>query len=256
MKKTFYQKYKALIFSVLGVIGFFLVWLITSLIFHTTLYPTPIATFKTLFGLLGQGVTYQAVGTTLLSLVISLAISFLVGAFFGVLGGVFEAFRAFFKPFVTVLKAVPTAAVVFFIIVFTKPMFASIIVTSIITFPLVYEAFVSGFMSINQDILDSLDVDGSNFFKRVFVIYLPLSYKHILLGLTQVVGLGMKVSIMAEVLTSTGTFISLGSLIQYNAGFANMNEIFAYSLIAVSIILLSDLGLYFVRKKLKKSVTE
>ena len=256
MKQTFYQKHKTLIFSLLGVVGFFVAWLVTSLIFHTTLYPTPIATFKTLFSLLGQVTTYQAVGTTILSLLISLTISFLVGALFGVLGGVFEAFRAFFKPFVTVMKAIPTAAIVFFIIVFTKPMFASIIVTSIITFPLVYEAFVSGFTSINQDILDSLDVDGSNFFKRVFVIYLPLSYKHILLSLTQVIGLGMKVSIMAEVLTSTGTFISLGSKIQQEAAFANMNEIFAYSFIGVSIILLSDLGLYFVRKKLKKEITE
>ena len=254
--KTFYHKYKTLIYSVLGVIGFFLAWLITSLIFKTSLYPTPIATFSTLFTLLKQGQTYLAVGTTLLSLLISLCVSFIAGAIFGVLGGVFEAFRAFFKPFITVLKAIPTAAVVFFIVVFTKPMFASIIVTSIITFPLVYEAFVTGISSVSRDILDSLDVDGSGLLKKIFVIYIPLSYKHILLGLTQVIGLGMKVSIMAEVLTSTGEFISLGSLIQYESTFANMNEIFAYSLIAVIIILLTDLGLYFLKKGLKKSMAD
>ena len=252
--KTFYRKNKVLIYSILGVIGFFLVWLVSSLIANTTLYPTPMVTFSTLFVLLGQVQTYQAVGITILSLVISLLVSFLVGTIFGVLGGVFEGFRAFFKPFVTVLKSVPTAAVVFFLIVFTKPMFASIIVTSIITFPVVYEAVVSGFMSIDQDTLDALDVDGARLFKRIFVIYLPLSYKHILLGLTQVIGLGMKVTIMAEVLTMSSQFISLGSLIQYNSTFAYMPEIFAYSLIAIVIVLITDLGLYFARKALKKSI--
>ncbi len=254
--KTFYQKNKVLIYSILGVIGFFLVWLVTSLIANTSLYPTPIITFATLFSLLGKLQTYQAVGMTILSLVISLVVSFLVGTFFGVFGGVFEGFRAFFKPFITVLKSVPTAAVVFFLIVFTKPMFASIIVTSIITFPVVYEAVVSGFISIDQVILDTLDVDGASFFKRVFRIYLPLSYKHILLGLTQTIGLGMKVTIMAEVLTSSSSFISLGSLIQYNSQFAYMPEIFAYSLIAIVMILLTDVGLYFAKKKLKEKVSK
>ncbi len=253
--KTFYQKNKTLIYSVLGVIGFFLIWLISSLIVNSPLYPTPIKTFETLFVLLGQGSTYIATGTTILSLLISLTISFIVGGLFGVLGGVFEPFRAFFKPFITVLKSIPTAAIVFFLIVFIfNPMFASIIVASIITFPIVYEAFVSGISSIDKDILDSLNVDGSNLFRKIFVIYIPLSYRHILLGLTQVIGLGMKVSIMAEVLTANGNFVSLGSLIRYHSGFADMPEIFAYSLVAVGIILLSDLGLYFLRKWLKKGL--
>ena len=255
--KTFYSKYKVLLYSFLGVIGFFLVWLISSLIVNSTLYPTPMVTFATLFGLLGQATTYQGVGMTILSLVISISVSFIVGTFFGVLGGVFEGFRAFFKPFITVLKAVPTAAVVFFLVVFTRPaMFASVIVTSIITFPVIYEAVVSGFMSIDQEILDTLDVDGANFFKRVFKIYIPLSYKHILLGMTQVIGLGMKLTIMSEILVFDNTMITLGSLIYLNYQYAYMPEIFAYSVIAIAIILLTDLGLYFAKKKLKKSITK
>lgn len=254
--KTFYQKNKVAIYSILGVIGFFLVWLVSSLIANTTLYPNPITTFVTLFGLLGQGTTYEAVGMTFLSLVISLAISFLVGTVFGVLGGVFEAFRAFFKPFITVLKAIPTAAIIFILIAFTKPMFASIIVTSIITFPVVYEAVVSGFMSIDQEILDTLDVDGARFFKRIFMIYLPLSYRHILLALTQVIGLGMKVTIMAEVLTYTGDYNSIGGCIYYYYSMAYMPEIFAFSALAIIITMVTDVGLYFARKALKNSITK
>lgn len=252
--KKLWQNNKILIFNILGIAGVFLIWLIISLILKTSLFPGPIETFKYLFELLGLSKTYEAIFSTLLSLLISLAISLLLGLTFGVLGGYFASFRAFLKPVMTLLKTVPTAAVVFVLVTLLKPMYASIIVSSLITFPIIYEAVVSGFTSIDQDILDSLKVDGTSFIKDIFTVRIPLSYKHILLGCTQIIGLGMKVTIMAEVLTATGVQINIGSMIQYHYQFAEMLPIFAYSLIAILLIGLSDLGLHYAKKKLKESI--
>ena len=117
--KTLIKKYRFPIYTSLGVIGVFLVWFIISLILNTTLFPSPFVVIPHFVSLLGVGDTYASIGGTLLRLLISLAISLLAGLSFGVLGGVFERFRIFFKPFIVVLKTIPTAAVIFILLVLT-----------------------------------------------------------------------------------------------------------------------------------------
>ncbi len=249
-----WQKHRILIFTILGIAGVFLLWFIIAKAINTSLFPGPVETFKYLFTLLGLSKTYEAVFSTILSLLISVAISLLLGLLFGVFGGVFDGFRAFFRPFITLLKTLPTAAVIFVLVVLLKPNYASVIVSTLITFPIMYEAVVSGFTSIDKDIINSTKVDGASTFTEIFKIYLPLSYRHILLGCAQIFGLGMKVTIMAEVLTSTGTEVNIGSMINYYYQFAEMLPIFAYSLIAVLLIGVTDICLYFAKKKLKEKI--
>lgn len=252
--KTFWRKYRIIFYTILGIAGVFLLWLIIASCLKTTLFPGPIKTFAHLFTLLGESTTYEAIGKTILSLLISVAISFLVGVLFGVFGGVFEPFRAFFKPFITVTKTIPTAAVVFILVVLLKPMYAAIIVSSLITFPIIYEAVVTGFTSLDTEIVEAMKVDNTPLILQIFRVYLPLSYRHILLGCAQIFGLGMKVTIMAEVLTATGTEINVGAMIYYHYQFAEMLPIFAYSLIAIFLIGITDIGLYFAKKKLKENI--
>ena len=251
--KDFLKNHRMTIYTTLGILGVFLVWYLISLILNTTLFPSPIVVipeFARLFILID---TYAQIGGTLLRLVISLAISLLVGTAFGVLGGVFERFRAFFKPFVTVFKTIPTAAVVFILIVLIKPLFTPVVVTFLITFPIIYESVVTGFTSVDENVVDAMKVDGANKFKSIFRVYLPLSKNYILLALIQIIGLGMKVSIMAEILAGSDSVSGLGREIYYGSLTGDVKMILAYSLIAILIIGLSDVGLYFAKKKLKVS---
>ena len=113
MEKTSKKKYLPFVYIPLGIIGVFLVWEILSLTLKTPLFPGVEKIIPLFFSLFGQGSTYEAIGGTILRLVISLALSSLIGMLFGVLGGIFERFRLFFRPFVTFLRTIPTAAVIF-----------------------------------------------------------------------------------------------------------------------------------------------
>ncbi len=246
--KGLYSEHKILIYSLLGIVGVFLLWWLISLLANTTLLPGPEKVIPLFFTFLGESETYLAVGGTLLRLIIAIALSIIAGLLFGILAGLFENFYLFFKPFVVVLKTIPTAAVIFIIIALLKPKYAPIIVVFLITFPLVYEGVVSGFQNIDPNLINALKIDGSNTFKSVFKFYLPLSSNYIALGIASSVGLGMKVSIMSEILAGSDSAIGLGKLIRDASTIVDMTSILAYSLIAILIIGVTDIAIYFAKK--------
>lgn len=251
--KTFFNKYRFPIYIGLGVIGVFLVWLIVSFSLNTTLFPSPIVVIPHFFSLFALTDTYTSIGGTLLRLLISLTISLFIGTAFGVLGGVFERFRIFFKPFVVVLKTIPTAAIIFILLVLLKPLYTPVIVTFLITFPIIYESVVMGFTSVDKEITDAMKVDGTDLRRAIFKVYLPLSKDYILLGLAQILGLGMKVSLMAEILAGSDSVMGIGRNIYIASLTGDVTEILAYSLIAIVIIGLTDVALYYAKKRIKKN---
>lgn len=249
--KDLYKSHLVLFWTIIGTLGVFLLWYLISLIANTTLLPGPQLVLPQFFAYLGVIETYSAIGWTLLRLLISSILSSLFGLILGIISGLNPAFRAFIKPFITVFKTIPTAAVIFVIIALVKPMFGPIIIVFLITFPIMYESVVSGFTSVDQTLIDSAKVDGASLFKLIFKMYLPLSYNYIILGFVSTIGLGMKVSIMSEILAGSSSALGLGKLIRDAQLIVDMQGVLAYSLMAIIIIGLIDIGIYFAKKKLK-----
>ncbi len=247
-----YKKYKVPIWTIIGIGAFIFLWWLISYFVNSSLFPGPEIVFPQFTSYLGKSDTYSAIGGTLLRLLISIALGFLFGMLLGIFGGLNESFRSFMKPFITVFRTIPTAAVVFIIIALLKPMFAPVIIVFLITFPILYESVVSGMTNIDKSIIDALRIDGTHKAKAVFKIYLPLSESYILLGLVSSVGLGMKVAIMSEILAGSDSAYGLGKLIRDASTIADMTSVLAYSLIAIVIIGIIDIGMYFLKKKYKK----
>lgn len=249
--KDLYKKYLVPFWTIIGIIGVFLFWYLISLLLNTSLFPGPEKVLPQFFIYLGDIETYKAIGWTLLRLLVSSILSGIFGLILGVLAGLYEPFRAFIKPFITVFKTIPTAAVIFIIIALIKPMFGPIIIVFLITFPIMYESVLSGILGVDQNIVNSAKVDGANKIKLVFRIYLPLSLNYIILGLVSSIGLGMKVSIMSEILAGSSSALGLGKLIRDSQLIVDMQSVLAYSLMAIIIIGIIDIGIYIAKKKLK-----
>ncbi len=252
--KDFYIQHRILIYSILGIIGVFLLWYLIALIAKTSLFPGPEKVIPLFVSLLSDLSLYKAIGATLLRLFIAILLSIIAGLIFGILGGLSHNFYTFFKPFIVVLKTIPTAAVIFILIALLKPKYAPIIVVFLITFPLIYESVVTGFNNIDPYLINAIKVDGAKPLKAAFKFYLPLSSNYIVLGIASSIGLGMKVSIMSEILAGSGSSDGLGKLIRDASIIVDMQSIMAYSLIAIIIIGLFDIAIYFAKNKLKKSL--
>lgn len=242
--------------SLIIILGIFFViglWFLLSWVGDSYLIPNPLKTFSRVIILLSEPQTYVHLYETLKRLTLALLISFAFGSFFGVFGGLFHRFHLFFKPLIITLRTLPTASVILIFISLTRIMYAPIYVVFLITFPLSYEAMVAGITHIDESVKSALKLEGEYSFKAITKVTIPLTLPYIFLGLVQSLGLGMKVVIMAEILTGSRTVNGLGFALRLAYEDVNYLDIFAYSVLAVILIGLVEVLLNIVKKKVKKS---
>ena len=251
MKKYFINKYTL---SFLGIIVFFAFWTILYLIAGRTeaVFPDPISTIKEMFIYLGDAYTYKCIWGSFLRMLIGFSIASILGIIVGMIVGNFTNLKYVFNPTIIALKAIPTAAIVFLFLVLAGLKNAPIYVVGIIVFPMVYEATVSGYNNIDPDLINTLRVDGKNNLYSNFKIKLPLSFPYIALGLISSFALSFKIEIMAEVISGSSSY-GLGRAIQvsYLNSTNGMIPTFAYSLIAIIIMLLVTLIVDIIKKAFK-----
>lgn len=165
------------------------------------------------------------------------------------------------SPLVSLLRAIPTVAVVLMLISILMGIKAHVwlswipvALSFVVCFPLFYQSFSDGIRNERRDILDSLKLEGAERkMLSVKEIYLPDSWPYIKISLAQSFGLSFKVSIMAEVLTSSSVGkVGIGTLIvlsrQTNGG---IEEIPAYSLIVLLLMALIDIPFYLLKRESK-----
>lgn len=255
MKKFIFNKYTMF---VLGVIFFVFLWWIISLIFDTQsmIVPTPFNTFKEAGNVLSQGYTYLCVLYSLLRMLLGFAIALVLAFIFAMIVHNNEHLYNFFTPSMTILKAIPTAAVVFLFIVVSGSSFAPVVVVSLISFPILYEAFANGLRNTDPDIINATQMDGSDKLTTLFKVRLPLAFPYMVVGMIASFSLSFKIEIMAEVITGS-TKDGIGCLIkgaQINNP-TDMTPVFAYSLIAIVLMLVITLISISIRKNIESKLS-
>lgn len=238
---------------ILGIIFIFLVWLIASLIINKSLFPTPFKTFATLFDMLGQPMTWLAIGGSFYRLLIAFALSFVFALVLGIFGGFFPSFKTFFNPVVVLLRTIPTAAVVVILVVLLKPHAGLYIIDFLLMFPILYEAVVSGITNIPSSVWGALKLDGgTKNWNAIRYVIVPMAFPYVSLGIIQTLGLGMKISIMSEILigaTNSNEIQGLGFLLRDAQAYNDMKTVFAIALIAIFIIGLLDVLVKVLKNK-------
>ena len=243
----------------LGTLFVILLWVICSLIFdkNGAIFPNPILTMGKFGEILADPYTYKCLGYTFLRMLIGFGLSFVLALLFGILAGNNENVYQFFKPLMVVIKSVPTVALVFLFLVMINAKNAPIFVVFVICFPILYEGVVGGIKNVNKDLVEASKVDGANYVKGTVFIKLPLAIPYIIVSIVSSFALSFKIEIMAEVITGY-TRNGLGSVIHFTQvdDPTNMAGIFAYSLLAIIIMLLVTLLEEIVKHILKKRNVE
>lgn len=239
----------------LGIIFVILLWFLISLCFDVNggIFPSPIETFKEFGVLLTKPYSYKCLGYTFLRMLIGFSVSFLLALIVGIFAGNHETLYTFLKPLMTVIKAIPTVAIVFLLIVLVAPKNAPIFVVIIICFPILYEAVVGGIKKVDKDLVQASEVDGAGYLKKVLFIKLPLSIPFIIVGIASSFSLSFKIEIMAEVITGY-TKNGLGSVIHsvQQDDPTNLTGVFAYGLFAIIFMLLITLLEQVIKHHLKR----
>ena len=251
MKKYLLNKYTL---TIIGILFFFLLWVVIYLIAGSSnaVFPSPIDTLKEAGSYLGDGYIYKCIWGSLKRMLIGFSIASIAGIILGVIVGNLTKLKYVFNPTMIALKAVPTAALVFLFLILAGLKNAPIYVVVIIVFPMVYEATVSGYTHIDEQILMALRVDGNNSLYNNIKVKFPLSLPYIGLGLVSSFALSFKIEIMAEVISGSSSY-GLGRAIQlsYINSTTGLVPTFAYAFIAIVVMLLVSLLLEAIKKVCK-----
>jgi len=245
------------IYYLLGIILFVVFWQVLAMIIdqQKMIFPGPYVSLQYALKLLTREYTYRCIRATFLKALCGYAISFVIALLLGVIAGNFEVFEQLMKPTVTVLRAIPTASLIYLFIALAGFRNAPVLLVIVISFPIIYEGVVAGIRNISKSIKGALLVDGADLLRSNIRVRLPLAVPYIVVAMANSFSLSFKIEIMAEVITGASS-AGLGSaLLAARANDpSNMVPIFAYSLIALFLILLIDFICSFIANKLTDNV--
>lgn len=240
--------------TILGVGLFFLLWYLIFILAGRSVYifPDPGSTLKEVFSYFGSAYIYKCIWGSFYRMLIGFSIASILGIAIGMIVGNFIKIKYVFNPTIIALKSIPTAALIFLLLVLVGFKNASMYIVMVIVFPMVYEATVSGYQNINEQMVMAMRVDGANPLLKNFKVKLPLSMPYIAVGLTSSFALSFKIEIMAEVITSSSKTYGLGRAIA--VAFANQSNglisTFAYAFIAIMVMMIASLIIWIIKKVL------
>lgn len=252
MKKSTINK---IILSIIGVILFILIWEVLSILIgeDTFIFPGPLKTFKEAANMLKEQYIYKCLYETMFRMVMGFAIAFALAFIIGTIAGNSEKIEYLLKPTITVLRSLPTATIVYFFLVISGARLTPLFIVILVSFPILYESILNGIKNVSKELVESSRIDGSNIIQENIKIRVPLAIPFIVVGIASSFALSLKIEIMAEVITGY-TRLGLGSAIlaaQRNDP-TNMVPVFAYSLVAIMIMLVFDITSNIIKEKFSK----
>ena len=237
-----------MLYPLLVVLGTLVLWQVLALVLDATLLlPTPKDSLTRFFEYLAQGEFWVALGGTFGRSVYSFLFAFAIAGVFAVLCSLFNVARKILLPIVAIMRSIPTMSVILILIIWTSPSMAPSAVAVIVTAPTLFSAFLASVDSVDKKLVEMSKVYGVSKKDRVFKLYLPNMAPQLFENCASGFSLNVKLVIAAEALAYTSK--SIGKMMQ----FAKINlepiDLFALTLFAMLLGVLTEVIIRFVGKK-------
>jgi len=199
-------------------------------------FPGVFEILKAFFQLLEKGQTYAKIFVTLRHLVVAVLISSVLGISIGMAEGRSLFLRTLLRPTMILLRSIPMVIMVVIIMVLTKYERVPILATSLFLIPLISEAACQGYLNLDQSLIDVYRLEGNFSLRVASQVHIPLMAGYLKQAYISSVGMGMKLVVSTEYLVQTRN--SLGKAIHTSSYFNEYQDIYAYALIMIMLVLL------------------
>lgn len=249
MKKS--DKLLNLILPIITIGCLLVVWTVASLsVGSEYILPDPIKTLNELVLLFGQVNFYVAFLLTLLRSVIAFILSFIIASVCAFLSHKSKNSERVILTVVSILRALPTLAIVLLLLFWTNNQVAPIVVTMLVVLPTIYTHVKSAFETVDKTSVEASMVDGADKKQSFLKVELPQIAPAIYSAIGSGLSLNFKLMVAAEVLSATVK--SLGNLLNI----ANYNGQIAKMLAMVIVAVLFGIIVEFVFNKISKKAGE
>ena len=196
--------------------------------------------------LITTGKTYALIWTTLKHLLVSMAVSTVIGVGLGVAMGMLPFLRNLLKPLMIMLRSLPMVILIVIIMVITDYSRVPVIASSIILIPMIAEAACEGCLRIDKELIDVYRMNANFNIRVLLQVYLPLMAGYLKQAYVNAVGMGVKLAVSTEYLVQTRN--SLGKAVHTSGYFNEYQDIYAYALIMILLVLLVSEGPVLIGK--------
>ena len=200
------------------------------------IFPGLAEILRAFFRLLGDAHTYRLITTTLIHLLQALVLATVVGIPLGLAEGSSGFVYRLLRPLMILLRSVPVIVLVVIIMVMTKYEYVPVIAASLLLIPIISEAVCEGMHNIEPELLDVYRLNCGFNARVLLQVYLPLMAGYLKQAYAGAVGMGIKMVVTTEYLVQTRN--SLGKAIYSSSYFNEYQDIYAYALIMILLVLL------------------
>jgi len=199
-------------------------------------FPDVSEILRAFFGLLAKGETYRKFGVTLRHLVEVMAVSTVLGVTLGIAEGMSDFVRTLLKPMMIMLRSIPMIVMVVVVMVLTTYDRVPLIASSFFLVPMISEATSEGCRRIDRELIDVYRMNSRFNALVLREVYLPLMAGYLRQAYINAVGMGLKLVVSTEYLVQTRN--SLGKAVHSSGYFNEYQDIYAYALIMIALVLL------------------
>jgi NitT/TauT family transport system permease protein len=202
---------------------------------------------------LTDGGFWHAFLHTLLRVIFAFGISFVLALIFALIAYMVPWFGRFLSPIVSMLRSLPTLAVLLVLLVWAGAAKAPVIVAFMSLFPMLYAGMTAALLQVDEELLEMSRVYHVPLKKRVLNLYLPSMLPYVLREASAAFSFSLKLVVSAEVLANT--YKSLGGMMQESRLYLEMPTLFA--LVALTFLfglVLEFIGIWtanFVERRVK-----
>ena len=200
--------------------------------------------------LLGEGQTWRRIGVTMGHVLLALGTSVVLGTAVGVLMGLCGFVRRLLQPVMSFLRALPMVMLVFIIMVLMDYQLVPVVASALILVPMIAEAVCEGCLRIDRELIDVYRMNSSFNLTVLWRVQLPLMAGYLRQAYVNAVGMGVKLAVSTEYMVQTKN--SLGRAVTDSIYFSAYEDVYAYALIMILLVLLlSELPLAILRRMQK-----
>lgn len=240
---------KTRLISFISILLLLSLWKIASIIYNSELIlPSPESTIFSTLKLLISENFIQIIGATIFRGLIGFTLSFILGISLGILAGTNILFEAFLKPILISIRSTPIISLILLALIWFKVDLVAVFIAFLTMFPFICTNVIDGIKSVDKDIIEMSRVHQVGKLKIIKEVFLPAITPFIFSGASSALGFGWRAVIIGEVLSQPK--FGIGTLMQTAQTYLLVNEVIAWTIIAVMISYLFEL----IIRKIEKAI--
>lgn len=229
------------LFTLIGLMLLLTLWHIASMLMHQVIIASPIEATHALFEMLNSEYFYTHFWVTLQRVFAGILSGGLVGFGLGIAAGLNNDIRNMLEPFRWLLMSVPPVVIVVLAMLwFGLGSTMVVFIAATLLSPIVYINSVKGMQMVDQRLTEMTDIYHFSLWMKLTQLYIPAMVAPLSAAMVFVVGSGVRIVVLAEVL---GTTEGMGYALSSARSNLEIPQLFAWVLVSLAIVAIFEYAL-------------